>query len=81
MKLKEKFAVATGGAQGIGEAIVRSYAGEGARVVIAEVAFDKAETLVSDIGCNGTPPLANPVCQRTSSRENPEVMSQKIHQI
>jgi len=40
----------TGGAQGIGEAIVRAYAAEGARIVIADVAEDKAQSLARDIG-------------------------------
>jgi S1-C subfamily serine protease len=45
MKLKNKIAIVTGGAQGIGEAIVRAYAAEGARIVIADVAEDKAQSL------------------------------------
>src|SRR5262245_3215150 len=50
MKLKDKVAVVTGGAQGIGEAMVRAYADEGAHVVIADVAMDKAEALASALG-------------------------------
>jgi acetoin reductase-like protein len=50
MKLKNKIAIVTGGAQGIGEAIVRAYAAEGARIVIADVAEDKAQSLARDIG-------------------------------
>ena len=50
MKLKDKVAVVTGGAQGIGEAIVRGYAAEGARVVIADMALDKAEALARELG-------------------------------
>jgi acetoin reductase-like protein len=50
MRLKDKVAVVTGGAQGIGEAIVRAYAAEGARVAIADVAEDKAQSLARDIG-------------------------------
>jgi NAD(P)-dependent dehydrogenase (short-subunit alcohol dehydrogenase family) len=50
MKLKNKIAIVTGGAQGIGEAIVRAYAAEGARIVIADVAEDKAQSLAHDIG-------------------------------
>jgi acetoin reductase-like protein len=52
MKLQDKVAIVTGGAQGIGEAIVRAYAAEGARVVIADVAEDKAQALARDIGNN-----------------------------
>ena len=50
MKLKDKVAVVTGGAQGIGEAIVRAYAAEGATVVVADVATAKAEALASELG-------------------------------
>jgi NAD(P)-dependent dehydrogenase (short-subunit alcohol dehydrogenase family) len=50
MKLKNKIALVTGGAQGIGEAIVRAYAAEGARVVIADVVEDKAQSLARDLG-------------------------------
>jgi D-sorbitol dehydrogenase (acceptor) len=50
MKLQDKVAVVTGGAQGIGEAIVRAYAAEGAKVVIADMAVEKAEALARDVG-------------------------------
>ena len=50
MKLKDKVAVVTGGAQGIGAAIVRAYAAEGAHVVIADVAMDAAGKLAGELG-------------------------------
>ena len=50
MKLKDKIAVVTGGAQGIGEAIVRAYAAEGAHVVVADMAAAKAEALARELG-------------------------------
>ena len=50
MKLKDKVAVVTGGAQGIGEAMVRAYAAEGAHVVVADMATAKAEALARELG-------------------------------
>lgn len=50
MKLKDKVAVVTGGAQGIGAAIVRGFAAEGAQVVIADVGADKADALARELG-------------------------------
>ena len=45
MRLKDKVAIVTGGARGIGEAIVRAYIAEGAMVVIADVEIAMAEAL------------------------------------
>ncbi|AZO74507.1 MAG: L-iditol 2-dehydrogenase [Mesorhizobium sp.] len=54
MKLKDKVAVVTGGAQGIGAAIVRGFAEEGAHVVIADLGADKAEALARELGGRAT---------------------------
>ncbi|RWB60703.1 L-iditol 2-dehydrogenase [Mesorhizobium sp.] len=54
MKLKDKVAVVTGGAQGIGAAIVRGFAAEGAHVVIADMAIDKADALARELGGKAT---------------------------
>lgn len=50
MRLKDKVAVVTGGASGFGEGIVRRFAQEGARVVIADLNQDAAQALAKDIG-------------------------------
>ena len=49
MKLENKIAVITGGAQGIGAAIATRFAQEGAKVVIADINEEKAKALVSQI--------------------------------
>lgn len=43
MKLKDKVALVTGGARGIGAAIAGRYVAEGARVAIADIALPRAE--------------------------------------
>jgi acetoin reductase-like protein len=50
MKLKDKVAIVTGGARGIGAAICRRYADEGARVVVADLLEDEARVLAEEIG-------------------------------
>ncbi|MGN6516158.1 MAG: SDR family oxidoreductase [Rhizomicrobium sp.] len=50
MRLKDKVAVVTGGASGFGEGIVRRFAQEGARVVIADLNQDAAQALAKEIG-------------------------------
>jgi NAD(P)-dependent dehydrogenase (short-subunit alcohol dehydrogenase family) len=50
MKLKDKVAIVTGGARGIGEAVVRAYSAEGASVVIADIEIAKAQELASELG-------------------------------
>ena len=49
MRLKDKVAIVTGGAHGMGEAEARLFANEGAAVVIADVLVDVGEALATDI--------------------------------
>jgi 3-oxoacyl-[acyl-carrier protein] reductase len=49
MRLKDKVAVVTGGASGFGEGIVRRFASEGAKVVIADLNDDAAQKLAREI--------------------------------
>ena len=51
MKLKDKVAVVTGGANGIGRGLCVRFAAEGARaVVVADMDSDRAESLAKEIG-------------------------------
>lgn len=49
MRLQDRIAVITGGAQGIGAAIAGRFAQEGAKVVIADINEEKAKAIVSEI--------------------------------
>jgi acetoin reductase-like protein len=50
MKLEGKVAIVTGGARGIGAAICRRYADEGARVAVADLLEEEADALAREIG-------------------------------
>jgi len=50
MRLKKKIAFVTGGASGLGEAIVRRFTKEGAKVIIADIDILGGEALASELG-------------------------------
>ena len=53
MRLNDKVAIVTGGSQGIGEAIARRYAREGAKVAILNRNTDKADAVIEAIRNDG----------------------------
>ena len=53
MRLKEKIAVITGGAQGIGRATALLMAREGAKLVIADLQGEKAQSVANELEKNG----------------------------
>ena len=47
MRLKDKVAIVTGGAHGMGEAEARLFAAEGAKVVVADILEHEAEIVAA----------------------------------
>jgi len=58
MKLKDKVALVTGGARGIGQAIAMAFAREGADIVVADVNLEVAQKTASEIEALGRKALA-----------------------
>ena len=50
--LRDRVAIVTGGAQGIGEACARRFAREGARVVVADVQDARGQALAAELGAS-----------------------------
>src|SRR6185437_9626825 len=48
--VKDKLVLITGGGGGLGSAMARGFAREGARVIVVDVALDKARAVADDIG-------------------------------
>src|SRR5579885_738235 len=53
MRLKDKVAIVTGAAHGMGEAEARLFAKEGAKVVVADILAAEAEKVAADIRSGG----------------------------
>ena len=53
MKLKDRVAIVTGAARGIGEGIARRYVEEGARVAIADIRLDSAKETAEKLTAMG----------------------------
>ena len=58
MRLKDKVAIVTGGAHGMGEAEARLFAAEGARVVCADILASEAEAVAAEIRGGGGQAIA-----------------------
>lgn len=53
MRLAGKIAIVTGGGSGFGEGIVRKFAAEGAKVVVADINADNGKSVASSLGDKG----------------------------
>ncbi len=60
-RLQGKVAIVTGAAQGIGRAIARRLAAEGARVAVADIQYEAAEKTAGEIRAEGASVLAVPL--------------------
>src|SRR5438105_4967019 len=58
MRLKDKVAIVTGGAHGMGEAEARLFAAEGAKVVVADILGNEAEAVAAHIRAGGGEAIA-----------------------
>jgi len=58
VKLKDRVAIVTGGGKGIGQAFCLGLAGEGAKVVAADINFEGAQTVAKEIEQQGMEALA-----------------------
>lgn len=69
MRLRDKVAIVTGAAQGIGEAIARKFSSEGAAVVLADINIERAQQVADDLRKRGFSAIA----MRTNVAERREV--------
>jgi 3-oxoacyl-[acyl-carrier protein] reductase len=53
MKLEDKVAIVTGAGQGIGRAYAQRFVEEGASVIVADIAFEKAQAVAKEIDATG----------------------------
>lgn len=75
MELKDKVAVVTGAASGIGRGIARVLAGEGADVVVSDIELEPAEQVAAELGEHGVRSIA--VRCDVAERESVEELAER----
>ncbi|TAM69714.1 SDR family oxidoreductase [Mycobacterium sp.] len=79
MSVKDKVVVVTGGSRGLGKAMVRAFAAEGAHVVVASRKLDNCTTLADEISAEfGVDAL--PVACNVSSWAQCDELVQRVHE-
>jgi 3-oxoacyl-[acyl-carrier protein] reductase len=78
MRLKDKVALITGGANGIGLATAKRFAKEGAKIILWDVT-DKGQQVVNDLISNGAPALFQKVSVADQEAVNKAVAEAKKH--
>jgi NAD(P)-dependent dehydrogenase (short-subunit alcohol dehydrogenase family) len=69
VRFENKVAVVTGGASGIGLATAQRLGAEGARVVVADLAGDKAEAAAQQLRADGAPDALGVACDVSVDKE------------
>lgn len=76
MRLKDKVALITGAGRGIGEAIARRFAEEGATVVVSDIVEENIKKLADDLNAKGFKSMAIQV--NVTKKNEVDAMVQKI---
>jgi NAD(P)-dependent dehydrogenase (short-subunit alcohol dehydrogenase family) len=77
MRLKDKVAIVTGGAHGMGEAETRLFVAEGAKVIVADILENDAEIVAADIRTGGEEAIAAKI-DVTSEAEWVELIAKAV---
>jgi 3-oxoacyl-[acyl-carrier protein] reductase len=72
MQLKDKIAIVTGAAQGIGAAVARAFSREGAKVAVVDLTADRAEAVAAELRAHG--PAAIGIGCNVANRDEVDAM-------